>query len=546
MDIKKTKLASACIPILLSVTAANAVPVPGGTLDPLSIPKYVTPLVIPPPLFDDDGGSKPLDVQVALRQFEQQILPDGFPATTLWGYGDPDRPQTFNNPALTIEVTQDTLTTVTWSNQLVMDPEECFDDDDDGHHGDSDDDDHGHHGDDDDDHGHSGKGDDKRYSRGRSDDDDDRGSRWSYRGRKGDDDRGHHGNGQNRKPECNFLPHIITDAAGNPIVDQTLHWAAPNQDCKDGIPRTDCAGNSDQPYTGPIPMVTHLHGAHVGPISDGYPEAWWLPDANDIPNDYATEGTFYDDINGGSPGTGSAVYQYTNNQPTTTLWYHDHTLGMTRLNVYAAGAGFWLIRDANDRESGLLDATQSFPGPAPSAGSNPNAPGAERDRIREIPIAIQPKSFNADGSQYYPADRQFFEALGDGQTFALNDNMTSLVTADGTFPFMPDATSDIAPVWNPEAFFNTMVVNGRTWPQLDVASERYRFRLLNAADSRFLNLALFVVNPDGTLGQEIPFYQIGSDQGLLPNVVRIETGFATTLPGDGTDVGTGVTASTWC
>jgi FtsP/CotA-like multicopper oxidase with cupredoxin domain len=75
-----------------------------------------------------------------------------------------------------------------------------------------------------------------------------------------------------------------------------------------------------------------------------------------------------------------------------------------------------------------------------------------------------------------------------------------------------------------------------------VASERYRFRLLNAADSRFLNLALFQVNPNGTLGQELPFYQIGAEQSLLPRVVRIETGFATPLPGNGRDVGSGVIA----
>lgn len=530
MDFKTTTLASSCIPLILSMATVDA-QVPGGTLDPLTIPKYVTALVIPPPLYDDNGTE--MEVEMALRQITQQILPEGFPTTTLWGYGDPDRPNTFFNPAFTFEVTKDTKTTVTWINQLVTDPEECFDDD--GSDG-GDDDDHGNDGRDDD-RGHGRGGDEDDYRPGRRDDDDDR----RYYGRDRDRD---YGRGKGRKPECNFLPHIITDAAGNPIIDQTLHWAAPNQDCADGVPRTDCAGASDQPYIGPIPMVTHVHGAHVGPVSDGYPEAWWLPDANDIPSGYATEGTFYDDINGGSPGSGSATFQYTNDQPTTTLWYHDHSLGITRLNVYAAGAGFWLIRDDKDGETGL-DEDQSFPGPAPVLGSNPNTPGEDRYRVREIPIAIQPKSFNEDGSQYYPADRQFFQELGDGQTFALNDQMTSEVTDDGAFPFLPDIMSDIAPVWNPEAFFNTMVVNGRTWPQLEVASERYRFRLLNASDSRFLNLALFVVNPETNeidTTQEIPFYQIGSEQGLLPDVVRIETGYATPLPGDGSDVGSGLTA----
>ncbi len=168
-------------------------------------------------------------------------------------------------------------------------------------------------------------------------------------------------------------------------------------------------------------MVTHVHGAHVGPVSDGYPEAWWLPDAMNIPAGFATEGTFYDDINGGAPGTGSATYQYTNDQPTATLWFHEHALGITRLNVYAAGAGFWLIRDRNNNESGLAsrDARgrkQQLPGPAPFYGVNPNGTNLlerlARRWIREIPLAIQPKSFNADGSQFFPGGSSVLSNAG--------------------------------------------------------------------------------------------------------------------------------------
>ena len=483
--------AASLLPLALgAATTAQAQAVPGGTLDPNTIPKYVTPLVIPPVLYDDQGA--PLEVEVAQRQFNQQVLPtsgclaaqalnpqlacagDRFPATTLWGYGNPADTTTFNNPAFTFEVTKDTMTTVTWRNQLVADPDNCT--------------------------------------------------------------------GNN--PACDFLPHIIQDANGNPIIDQTLHWAAPNNDCRNGAPgESDCRGNSADPYLGPIPMVVHVHGAHVGPGSDGYPEAWWLPDAGNIdclgippdrPNvdDYICNGTFFESAEGADTlnalGRGYAIDMYPNDQPTTTLWYHDHSLGITRLNVYAASAGFWLIRDDNDGETGLLGGV--LPQPAPLVGQDPNGDPAVRAAIREIPIAIQPKSFNADGSQYYPADRAFFEGLGDGQTFADNTGLN--------IPFLPQATSDIAPVWNPEAFFNTMVVNGNTWPVLEVAPERYRLRLLNAADSRFLNLAMYRVRGNGTinLSQEEPFYQIGAEQSLLPNVVRIETGFATPLPGDGRDV----------
>jgi FtsP/CotA-like multicopper oxidase with cupredoxin domain len=74
-----------------------------------------------------------------------------------------------------------------------------------------------------------------------------------------------------------------------------------------------------------------------------------------------------------------------------------------------------------------------------------------------------------------------------------------------------------------------MVVNGNTWPQLEVAPERYRFRFVNASDSRFLNLSLRILKKNGKPGDELPFYQIGSEQGLLPQVVQIETGFATPL-----------------
>ena len=458
-----------CTPLVAGIQTASAQAVPGGTLDPLTIPKYVTPLVIPPVLHDDQGRRGGMNVEVALRQISQQVLPptdingNPLPPTPLWAYGDPANPATFNNPGFTIEVTQNEPTTVTWRNELVD------------------------------------------------------------------------ANG-------GFLPHLFP-------VDQTLHWANPAQDCIDGTPRPDCNGNSDQPYLGPIPMVTHVHGAHVNPTSDGYPEAWWLPDANNIPAGYATTGTFYDTTAPAGPGT--AVYLYENDQPTSTLWYHDHSLGMTRLNVYAAGAGFWMIRTKNDRETGVLKG--KLPGPATASGDNPNCvnpngfgvgnAGCVRQRVREIPIAIQPKSFNVDGSQFYPADRAFFEGLGDGQTFADNTDLN--------IPFLPAINSDIAPVWNPEAFFNTMVVNGNTWPQMDVAAERYRLRFVNASDSRFLNLSLWTVTgpgadgimgtADDTLGSELPFYQIGSEQGLLPAVVRIETGFATTLPGDGSDVGSGVT-----
>ena len=121
----------------------------------------------------------------------------------------------------------------------------------------------------------------------------------------------------------------------------------------------------------------------------------------------------------------------------------------------------------------------------------------------EIPIAIQDRSFNADGSLFYPDNRAFFEGLHTGQL---------------QIPFIPQPActgpSDVSPIWNPEFFGNTIVVNGRTWPYLDVEQRRYRFRFLNGCDSRFLILKLSRAG--------LPFWQIGADGGFLPAPVRLD------------------------
>ena len=168
-------------------------------------------------------------------------------------------------------------------------------------------------------------------------------------------------------PQRKFLPHITS-------IDRSLHWANPEQlPCMDPTKTKDCRpdpanGNIlTKAYTGPVPIVTHVHGAHVTPESDGYPEAWWLPDASNIPASYATTGTLvnqYGTLTNTTPGVGS--YSYPNDQPSTTLWYHDHTLGMTRNNVYAGPAGFWLVREAGGGETGLVSGM--LPSPAPVAG----------------------------------------------------------------------------------------------------------------------------------------------------------------------------------
>lgn len=252
--------------------------IPGGTLPPKVIPKFVTPLVIPPamPLANSDGGAD--FYRIAVRQFRQQILPAPWPRTTVWSYGAVDYPATFNYPAFTIEATADRATRVTWINQLV-------------------------------------------------------------------DGRGR------------YLPHLLA-------VDQTLHWANP----PGGPTGRDSRGHDPEPYLGPVPIVTHLHGGHSGDESDGFAEAWFLPPANNIPAGYATQGTWYDHFKakfaakwGGTWTPGSATFHHANDQRAATLWYHDHALGMTRLNVYAGPAGF-LSHSGRSRRSAARRAARSCPG----------------------------------------------------------------------------------------------------------------------------------------------------------------------------------------
>jgi FtsP/CotA-like multicopper oxidase with cupredoxin domain len=266
----------------------------------------------------------------------------------------------------------------------------------------------------------------------------------------------------------------------------------------DGRKHTDCRPMAapQARYEGPVPIVTHVHGAHVQPDSDGFPEAWYLPAAKGI-GKYAPRGSRFDQIPGAPDERGAATFQYRNDQPATTLWYHDHTLGMTRANVYAGPAGFYLLRDP---ENLRLD----LPGPAPLPGLDPNGDAAVRRLVREIPIAIQDRSFEPDGSLFYPSNRDFFEGLELGTLASLGIRFSGV---EETGHHMA-AMSDIAPIWNPEFFGNTIVVNGKTWPRLDVERRKYRFRLLNGSNSRFLILRFE--------GEKLEFHQIGGDQGFLP------------------------------
>jgi spore coat protein A len=300
----------------------------------------------------------------------------------------------------------------------------------------------------------------------------------------------------------NYRPHLLW-------VDQTLHWANPPGP-------VDMETTNHAPYTGPVPIVTHVHGAETHEDSDGYPEAWYLPAANNLPGGYSTGGSLYEEFKakfaakwGVDWEPGASTFQYPNEQRATTLWYHDHTLGMTRVNVYAGPAGFYLVRGGpDDLPPGTL------PGPAPAPGDPPGT------AYYEIPIVIQDRSFNqADSLGYntlfYPANRAFFEGLEPDQL---------RIPFEGD-PACDGGTSDVSPIWNPEFFGNTMVVNGRTWPFLEVEQRRYRFRLLNGSDSRFLLLKLVAEGDQAAPRPATPaltFWQIGADGGFLPAPTELD------------------------
>ena len=199
----------------------------------------------------------------------------------------------------------------------------------------------------------------------------------------------------NELPEKHFLP-----------IDFRLHGAEPNQP--------------------EVRAVVHVHGAKVPPESDGWPEDWYTPGK-------------------------SATYLYPNRQDAAALWYHDHAMGINRLNIYAGLTGLYIIRDLAEEALNL-----------PSGRY-------------EMPLVLADRFLLRDGSLDYPESGK---------------------------PGAP---------WVPEVFGNVMTVNGKITPYLDVEPRKYRFRVLNAANARFFHLSLSngesfrqIGTDQGLLPQPIP------------------------------------------
>lgn len=232
-----------------------------------------------------------------------------------------------------------------------------------------------------------------------------------------------------------------------------------------------------------VPLITHLHGGKSDFQFDGNPEFFYSPDGE-------VKGPQWDFVDGGFTNT----FRYNNNVAAGNLWYHDHALGITRLNVYAGLAGFYFIRDEFD--TGLEDNPLGLPA-----------------FPYELAYAIQDRMFLDNGELFYsafPGDPFYDDFITD----------EGVILPPGEFP-------GGGPTALAEFFGDHMVVNGKIWPKANVEPRHYRMRLLNGTDSRFMVVRFRAVTMGdsdlSSAGAPLPFYVIGSDQGLAAAAVMTDT-----------------------
>ncbi|HTX75207.1 MAG TPA: multicopper oxidase [Terracidiphilus sp.] len=166
-----------------------------------------------------------------------------------------------------------------------------------------------------------------------------------------------------------------------------------------------------------VRSVVHLHGAKAPPESDGYPESWFVAGK-------------------------SAICHYPNRQDACLLWYHDHAMGINRLNIYAGLLGLYIVRDDAEDALGL--------------------PRGEH----EVPLVLCDRKFTVDGQLAY------------------------------------DVSPDPAAPWMPEFYGNATLINGKLFPYLEVQPALYRFRVLNGSNAQFFNLSLSTGEPIAQIGTD--------------------------------------------
>jgi spore coat protein A len=251
-------------------------------------------------------------------------------------------------------------------------------------------------------------------------------------------------------------------------------------------------------------IATHLHGGLTPWFSDGTPFQWFTPSGEHGPSFMNVPG--FPSL----PGTGT--YYYPNDQSARLVWYHDHAIGITRLNAYAGIASAYVVID--DFEIGLVN-----------QGLLPDLVG--------IPLIIQDKGFvptnirsqdpswrwGNPGDLFYPHEYEpntfpggtpnpkgrFDLGSEDGQPLA-----------QGTLPLPPVSIV-------PEGFMDTILVNGGVYPKVSVPPKRVRFRMLNGSQARFYHLNIYQEDSSqpGEANLNVPgpkMYQVGTEGGFLPAV----------------------------
>ncbi|WP_168206061.1 chitobiase/beta-hexosaminidase C-terminal domain-containing protein [Geobacter sp. FeAm09] len=301
-------------------------------------------------------------------------------------------------------------------------------------------------------------------------------------------------------------------------------------------------------------VVPHTHGAHVADDSDGNPDQWFTPG-------FARTGHNWQP-NTHIPGAVTGTYRFDNSQEAATVWYHDHAMGLTHLNVFAGLAGFNIIRDANEI------AMQT----PPAGGGLATLPKYPFENL----LAIQDRVFDTNGKVYSPdrpiQDLNFLLAGvacdptlpttatppatvspyacapanlvgGVGSTllpttpcdpaapiapvasvyacpvkyFTRNPDFSLNIIPTGT---TPPAGAQTFPSITSEYWGNVILVNGQVWPKQDVEKRVYRFRWLNGSDSRTYLLRLVDKNT-GLQIAGLDIWQIGTEQGFLPKPVKV-------------------------
>ena len=266
--------------------------------------------------------------------------------------------------------------------------------------------------------------------------------------------------------EFKFVNNLGSAATTNVLAykygtDQTLHWADPlnneanmwNHMAMPPAPGSEGAAN----YAGPVPACVHLHGGEVPPQLDGGPDAWFTSDGNYVGHAYYSK-------DGNAPKNYS-IYRYPNSQEGSPIWFHDHTLGATRLNVYAGLAGGYLLTDP------------------------PNDP-ANLPPLQ--PLVIQDRMFDTNGQLFFPSD------------------------SAGNFLWTPNPEH---PYWVPEFVGDVICVNGKTWPFLSVERKRYTFLFLNGSNAR--TYEMFLSDP-ATNVPPPTMWVIGTDGGYLDAPVPVK------------------------